>query len=127
MAQTPAAKPTFKAPDKPPMSPPLDMLGTPMPQTVGLAMAEPTWKPMSTAPHDPEKDSHAKFMVRATTLNKDGERVPVGGTETLVRYRMSRARSGNRWVPALTLIDDRTGTKLGFRPNEWCEVIPANG
>lgn len=121
-------KPTFKGPDKPPMTPPADMLD-------GQSAAEPStappppvgWKPMSTAPHDPQKDSNAKFMVRATVLNKDGEHVPVGGTETLVRYRMSRARSGNRWVPALTLIDDRTGTKLGFRPNEWCEVTPANG
>jgi hypothetical protein len=69
------------------------------------------WQPISQAPQDPQ----ARFMVRATVNDK-----PVGGTETLVRYRASRKMVGRKWQSALTIIDDRLGTKLGFRPTEWC-------
>ena len=74
-------------------------------------MSPDGWQPIAAAPQDPQ----ARFMVRATVNGK-----PIGGTETLVRYRPSRKMVGRKWQSALTIIDDRLGTKLGFRPTEWC-------
>lgn len=112
------AKPIFKAPEqkpfkaadeKPPLASPTPSAPTPT--------ENDGWKPMTTAPETAE----TKFLVRATVNGKG-----VNGTETLVRYRMSRKMVGRKWQPALTIIDDRLGTKLGFRPTEWKEAEKTN-
>lgn len=111
MAKTQSEQP-FKVAEGAPPSPPVMKVAAP--RTDG-------WAPLETAP----EDATARFLVRATVYAKDGKsRVPVAGTETLVRYRASRKRSGRHWVPALTIIDDRMGTKLGFRPTEWMVYVP---
>ena len=105
-------KPIFKAPEQKPFKPANEP---------ALAVAAPPpkdgeWKPIDTAPQDPM----ARFLVRASVNGK-----LVGGTEMLVRYRASRKMVGKKWQPALTIIDDRLLTKLGFRPTEWCEASEA--
>lgn len=118
MAAHQQEKPAFRAPEQKPFKaadtkPPL---ASPAPSP--LAPAENDgWKPMATAPEAAE----AKFLVRATVNGKG-----VNGTETLVRYRMSRKMVGRKWQSALTIIDDRLGTKLGFRPTEWKEAEKTN-
>lgn len=113
MAQTQTpAKPMFKAPEK---GPPLkigavDVVHQSTVHVMAEELVGPGWQPLSTAPKDPA----ARFWVRVCVNGK-----PVGGTETLVRYRVSRARINKKWVPSLTIIDDKLGTKLGFRPSEW--------
>lgn len=68
------------------------------------------WQPIATAPQDPD----ARFWVRVCVNGK-----PVSGTDTLVKYRVSRKRSERKWVPALVIVDDKLSTKLGFKPSEW--------
>lgn len=68
------------------------------------------WAPLDTAP----QNADAVFLVRAVA---NGKGIP--STETQVRYRASRKMVGGKWKPAFTIIDDKLGTKLGFRPNEW--------
>lgn len=106
------AKPIFKAPEQKPFKasepPPAAVEKNPAPM-----LKKGEWKPIATAP----QNSDAVFMVRAT-VNGEG----IQGTETLVRYRASRKMVGRKWQPALTIIDDRLGTKLGFRPTEWKEA-----
>jgi hypothetical protein len=105
-------KPTFKVPDKgPPLKPPPDMMEAPSPAAPKAEATSPTaWQLIATAP----TDEAARFMVRACVGGK-----PVPGTETIVRYRVTRKRVGRKWAPSLTIIDDRLETKLGFRPTEW--------
>lgn len=100
--QQPTAKPLFKAPEQKPFK---------VAEDAHEEDASPSdWQPISAAPKDPQ----AHFLVRATVNGK-----PIDGTETLVRYRASRKMVGRKWQAALTIIDDRLGTKLGFRPTEW--------
>ena len=110
--QQPTAKPLFKAPEQKPFKAAEDS------HEVKNHVAPPPpapgeWQSIATAPQDPQ----ARFLVRATVNGK-----PIGGTETLVRYRASRKMVGRKWQAALTIIDDRLGTKLGFRPTEWCKA-----
>ena len=115
-------KPIFKGPDRPPFK----ASETPVQPTSPPPIAQPkaqeaTWKPIATAP----QDADARFRVRVTVPSKDGKStVPVGGTETIVCYRGSRKMIKGKWAPALTIIDDRLGTKLGFRPTEWAPLPP---
>jgi hypothetical protein len=119
----PEQKPTFKSPPAPPFKPSAQAAAPAKPSdptpenSVTLPPIGPDeWLPISTAPDD--KD--AKFRIRVTTKDpKTGEPRPVGGTETLVRYRPTRKRVGGKWKSALAMIDDRLGTKLGFKPTEW--------
>jgi len=106
MALTQQPKPIFKAPEQKPFKAhePAPVADVPPPPRDG------EWQPIETAP----ENADAVFMVRATVNGK-----PIGGTEMLVRYRASRKMVGSKWQPALTIIDDRLGTKLGFRPTEW--------
>ena len=111
MATPEPSKPIFKGPEKKPF-----VVSAGPPESVQIPSApQPAspreWQPIAAAPQDPQ----ARFMVRATVNGK-----PIGGTETLVRYRPSRKMVGRKWQSALTIIDDRLGTKLGFRPTEWC-------
>jgi hypothetical protein len=110
--QQPTAKPLFKAPEQKPFKAAEGAIDAP-PSSAREALSGSGWQPIATAPQDPQ----ARFLVRATVNGK-----PIGGTETLVRYRASRKMVGNKWQPALTIIDDRLGTKLGFRPTEWCQA-----
>ena len=115
-AQQPA-KPFFKAPEQKPFK-----AAEPIPHEAPPPAAQPAlqpaptvppsseWAPIATAPDDPD----ARFWVRVTVNGK-----PVSGTDTLVRYRGSRKMVGGKWKPSLTIIDDKLGTKLGFRPTEW--------
>ena len=109
-------KPTFKVPDKgPPMKPPPDMVEVPStparPSVESVVTSK--WEPIACAP----SDEGARFLVRTCVGGK-----PVPGTETIVRYRMTRKRVGRKWAPSLTIIDDRLETKLGFRPTEWKKI-----
>lgn len=110
-------KPTYKAPEQKPFKaaeteapkqpvPPSPVLKQ---RSEGISKG---WKPISSAPQAED----ARFLVRATVNGN-----PVNGTETLVRYRKSRKMVGRRWEQALSIIDDKLGTKLGFRPTEWRE------
>lgn len=97
-------RPTLKVPEQKPFKAAShDPPPVPQPRSDG-------WAPLDTAP----KDADAVFMVRALANGK-----PVRGTETRVRYRASRKMVGGKWKPAFTIVDDKLGTKLGFRPNEW--------
>lgn len=107
------AKPTFKAPEQKPFKIAETELKPRSDETA--AIVETGWHPISTAPQDP----NAEFQVRAMVNGKG-----ISGTETLVRYRASRKMVGGRWQPAFTIIDAKLGTKLGFRPNEWCATEP---
>ena len=113
--QQPTAKPLFKAPEQKPFKMAEAAQEHPQPPDASAKWPEPSdgWQPISTAPQDPQ----ARFLVRATVNGK-----PIGGTETLVRYRASRKMVGRKWQAALTIIDDRLGTKLGFRPTEWSQA-----
>lgn len=113
MAVPQPAKPIFKVPEQKPFKmaepPSVPMSADPV---TAPAVHDGKWKPIATAP----QTADAIFLVRAT-VNGEG----IKGTETLVRYRASRKMVGRKWQPALTIIDDRLGTKLGFRPTEWKE------
>lgn len=107
-------KPVFRAPERSPMKvadtipPPQERAPA---QSVPMASAPDGWQPISSAP----KEKDAVFWVRVVVKGKS-----VSGTETLVRYRLSRKMVGGRWVgDHLVMIDDRLRTKLGFVPNEW--------
>lgn len=103
------SKPTLKLPEQKPFK-------MAQPDTPLEVIAQPRsdkWAPLDTAP----KEADAIFMVRALANGK-----PVLGTETRVRYRASRKMVGGKWKPAFTIVDDKLGTKLGFRPNEWREL-----
>ena len=110
----PTGKPLFKAPEQKPFKMAegaQESPSSPNPARETLeALSGSGWQPITAAPQDPQ----ARFLVRATVNGK-----PIGGTETLVRYRASRKMVGRKWQAALTIIDDRLGTKLGFRPTEW--------
>ena len=111
--QQPNAKPIFKAPEQKPFKAaeePEAIELKPRSEGITTVAANGGWAPIACAPQDPQ----ARFLVRATVNGK-----PIGGTETLVRYRPSRKMVGRKWQAALTIIDDRLGTKLGFRPTEW--------
>lgn len=115
MVQLPnTAKPIFKQPDHsaPPFKVTQKAETAPQPSAAPKTVDAPKsdWQPLSTAPTDP----NARFWVRVCVNGK-----PINGTDTLVRYRVTRKRENKKWVPALTIIDDRLGTKLGFRPSEW--------
>jgi hypothetical protein len=114
----PEQKPTFKSPPAPPFKPSAQGAAPPTkPPVSDVALAEPSpWQPIATAPDDPD----ARFLIRVTTKDpKTGEPKPVGGTETLVRYRPTRKRVSGKWGSGLAMIDDRLRTKLGFKPTEW--------
>lgn len=119
-------KPTFKAPEQKPFQmagleaghePPPPPAPPPPASAAATKPAKATkpagWQPIASAP----QDESARFMVRATVQGK-----PISGTETVVRYRPSRKMVGRRWEKALSIIDDRLGTKLGFRPTEWRDL-----
>lgn len=99
-------KPAFKAPEQKPFKAAPDPPPPVPPRSDG-------WAPLDTAP----KEADAVFLVRAVA---NGKGIP--STETQVRYRASRKMVGGKWKPAFTIIDDKLGTKLGFRPNEWAPL-----
>ena len=112
------AKPIFKAPEQKPFKaaePPSPPIGQEKAEAEPPKTAPRTngWAPIDTAP----EEADARFMVRASVNGK-----PIPSTETLVRYRPSRKMVAGKWKPGLTIIDDRLGTKLGFRPTEWAPV-----
>lgn len=113
MMATPDTKPTFKVSEKPPLKLPDD--AKPQAPIPPAPIAKGDWQPMATAPQEPD----ARFVVRACV---DGE--PVNGTETVVRYRVSRKMVRGRWSHGLAIIDDKLETKLGFRPTEWKPYVP---
>ncbi len=109
------SKPTLKMPEQKPFKV-SERAEANQPPSASAKWPEPSdWQPLSTAPQDPA----SVFMVRALANGK-----PISGTETRVRYRASRKMVGGKWKPAFTIIDDRLGTKLGFRPNEWRALPP---
>lgn len=112
-------KPAYKAPEQKPFKMGEPDMAKPVPPAAPvLKQAAPKlvpWKPIASAP----QAETSRFMVRATVNGRI-----ITGTETVVRYRMSRKMSGGRWTPSLAIIDDRLGTKLGFRPTEWRELRP---
>lgn len=105
-------KPTFKAPDQKPFKAAEDPSMEMKSRGLGITTvaANGGWAPLDTAP----QNADAVFLVRAVA---NGKGIP--STETQVRYRASRKMVGGKWKPAFTIIDDKLGTKLGFRPNEW--------
>lgn len=97
------SKPTLRMPEQKPFKVATEPVTPPQPREDG-------WAPLDTAP----QNADAVFLVRAVA---NGKGIP--STETQVRYRASRKMVGGKWKPAFTIIDDKLGTKLGFRPNEW--------